>query len=104
MPGWSEVELDVFGNGEEYGVHLRRRTPCRGHGSPIAKSSRPTGVADGSNSVRPLVRYRTDVLIDTRRLRRIGVVAIGGRAFSADLARGGLRLTTLRRLAKKPSL
>jgi hypothetical protein len=61
------------------------------------------GVADGSNSVRPLVRYRTDVLIDTRRLRRSGVDAIG-RAFSADLAPGGLRFTTLRRLAKKPSL
>ena len=34
--------------------------------------------------------YRTEGPLDTRRLRRIGVVAIG-RAFSADLAVGGLR-------------
>jgi hypothetical protein len=36
------------------------------------------------------VPYRTDTPLDTRRLRRIGVVAIG-RAFSADLSVGGLR-------------
>jgi hypothetical protein len=35
--------------------------------------------------------YRIDVALDTRRLRRIGVVAIG-RAFSADLSVGGVRL------------
>ena len=37
------------------------------------------------------VPYRTDVPLNTQRLRRIGVVAIG-RAFSADLAVGGVRL------------
>jgi hypothetical protein len=34
--------------------------------------------------------YRTDIPLDLRRLRRLGLVAIG-RAFSADLAVGGLR-------------
>ena len=37
------------------------------------------------------VPHRTDVALDVRRLRRIGLVAIG-RAFGADLALGGLRL------------
>ena len=34
--------------------------------------------------------YRTDIALDVRRLRRIGIVAIG-RAFSADICVGGLR-------------
>ena len=37
------------------------------------------------------VPHRTEVALDTHRLKRIGVVAIG-RAFSADLYLGGLRL------------
>ena len=48
------------------------------------------------------VPRRTDVLLDTHRLRRIGLVAIG-RAFSADLAVGGLRFMRLLWSVKEPS-
>ena len=48
------------------------------------------------------VPHRTDVLLDTHRLRRIGLVAIA-RAFSADLALGGLRFMTSPRSVKEPS-
>ena len=48
------------------------------------------------------VAHRTDLLLDTHRLRRIGVVAIG-RTFSADLALGGVRLITLPWSVKEPS-
>ncbi len=40
--------------------------------------------------VQDFTPYRTDIALDVRRLRRIGIVAIG-RAFSADICVGGLR-------------
>jgi Complex I intermediate-associated protein 30 (CIA30) len=99
---WSGIELDVFGNGEEYGVHLRTHALTRPW-----QSYRQTFKADAEwRTVQlPFDRFaphRTDILLDTHRLRRIGVVAIG-RAFSADLALGGLRFMTSPRLAKELS-
>ncbi len=87
---WRGIELDVFGNGEEYGVHLR-----------TTKLTRPwqsyrqsfTAAAKWQTIQLPFDRfspYRTDIPLDIQRLRRIGVVAIG-RAFEADLSLGGLR-------------
>ena len=100
--GWSGIELDVFGNGEEYGVHLRTdalNRPWQSYRQIF------TAYAEWRTVQLPFdhfVPYRTDVPLDTRRLRRIGVVAIG-RAFAPDLALGGLRFMTLPRLAKEPS-
>ena len=90
---WSGIELDVFGNGEEYGVHLRTDALTRPW-----QSYRQIFTADAEWRTVQLpfdhfVPHRTDVLLDTHRLRRIGVVAIG-RAFSCDLALGGLRFMT----------
>ena len=87
---WQGVELDVFGNGEEYGIHLRTEDLTRPW-----QSYRQIFRADPQWRTvqfhfKDFVPYRTEVPLDTRRLRRIGVVAIG-RAFSADLAVGGLR-------------
>jgi hypothetical protein len=87
---WQGVELDVFGNGEEYGVHLRTEDLTRPW-----QSYRQSFHADPQWRTiqfrfKDFVPYRTEVPLDTRRLRRIGLVAIG-RAFSADLAVGGLR-------------
>ncbi len=87
---WRGLELDVYGNGEEYGVHLR-----------TADLSRPWQSYRQSFRAEPrwqtillafpdFVQHRTDMPFNVRRLRRIGVVAIG-RAFAADLAVGGLR-------------
>jgi hypothetical protein len=90
VSAWSGLELDVFGNGEEYGVHLRTSDLTRPW-----QSYRQSFRADPQWRTIPFrfqefVPHRTDVPLDTRRLRRIGVVAIG-RAFSADLAVGGVR-------------
>ncbi len=98
---WSGIELDVFGNGEAYGVHLRTDALTR-----TWQSYRQVFTADAEwRTVRlpfdHFVTHRTDVPLDTRRLRRIGVVAIG-RAFSVDLALGGLRFTALPRSASEP--
>jgi hypothetical protein len=88
--GWSGVELDVVGNGEDYGVHLRTDALTRPW-----QSWRQifTACAEWRTVQLPFDRffpYRTDVALDPRRLRRIGVAAIG-RAFASDLALGGLR-------------
>ncbi len=99
---WSGIELDVFGNGEEYGVHLWTDALTRPW-----QSYRQIFTADAEWQTVQLpfehfVSHRTDVLLDTHRLRRIGVVAIG-RVFSADLVLGGLRFMTLPRSVKEPS-
>lgn len=98
---WGGIELDAFGNGEEYAVHLRT--------DALAKpwqSYRQISTADPQWRMVQLpfdhfVPHRTDILLDTHRLRRIGLVAIG-RAFSADLALGGLRFMRLPRSVKEP--
>jgi hypothetical protein len=91
VSAWSGLELDIFGNGEEYSVHLRTSDLTRPW-----QSYRQSFRADAQWRTIPFrfqefVPYRTDIPLNTRRLRRIGVVAIG-RAFSADLAVGGVRL------------
>jgi hypothetical protein len=91
VSAWSGIELDVFGNGEEYSVHLRTSDLDRPW-----QSYRQSFRADPQWQTIPFrfqefVPYRTDVAFNTRRLKRIGVVAIG-RAFSADLSVGGVRL------------
>jgi Complex I intermediate-associated protein 30 (CIA30) len=87
---WDGFELDVIGNDEEYGVHLRTDAVERPW-----QSYRQSFGADASWRTVQLafadfVPHRIDVPLDVRRLRRIGLVAIG-RAFTADLAVGGVR-------------
>jgi Complex I intermediate-associated protein 30 (CIA30) len=94
---WSGIELDVFGNGEEYGVHLRTDAltgPWQSYRQNFRAHAEWRTVQLPFDDFVP---YRTEIPLDTHRLRRIGVVAIG-RAFSADLALGGLRFTTLPRV------
>lgn len=84
---WQGIELDVFGNGEAYGIHLRAEDLTRPW-----QSYRQSFRADPQWRIIQFrfvdfVPYRTEAPLDTRRLRRIGVVAIG-RAFSADVAVG----------------
>ena len=87
---WQGLELDVFGNGEKYSIHLRTEDLTRPW-----QSYRQSFRADPQWRTIPFrfqdfAPYRTEALLDTRRLRRIGVVAIG-RRFAADLAIGGVR-------------
>jgi Complex I intermediate-associated protein 30 (CIA30) len=87
---WQGVEFDVFGNGEEYSIHLRTEDltrPWQSYRHTVRAESQWRTI---QCRFQDFVPYRTDTPLDTRRLRRIGVVAIG-RAFSADLSVGGLR-------------
>ena len=94
---WSGIELDVFGNGEEYGVHLRTDALTRPWQSYRQVFKACAEWRTVQLPFEHFVPHRTDIPLDTHRLRRIGVVAIG-RAFFADLALGGLRFVTAPRL------
>ncbi|MGA8157520.1 MAG: CIA30 family protein [Rhodoplanes sp.] len=91
VSAWSGLELDVFGNGEEYSVHLRTSDLTRPWQSYRQSFRADPQWRTAYFRFEEFVPYRTDVPLNTKRLRRIGVVAIG-RAFSADLAVGGVRL------------
>jgi len=87
---WRGIELDALGNGEEYAVHLRTpdlTRPWQSYRQSFKAEPRWQTIQLPFDKFVP---YRTEAPLDTRRLRRIGVVAIG-RAFSADLSIGGLR-------------
>jgi hypothetical protein len=89
--GWDGIALEVFGNGESYGVHLRTDAPTR------PWQSWRQGVVAEPAWQRMILRFdgfrphRIDAALDPARLRRLGLVAIG-RAFDADLALGGVWL------------
>lgn len=79
------VEIDVFGNGERYAAHLRTAAvtlPWQSyrHGFLAVPSWRRIRLRFAD-----FEPYRISDRLDVRRLRRIGIVAIG-RAFTADLA------------------
>ena len=84
------LEIEVYGNGETYGLHLRTAELSRPW-----QSYRQSFLADASwRTVRlafsGFVPHRTDVPFDAGRIRRLGLVAIG-RAFKADLALAAIR-------------
>ena len=79
------LEIDVLGNHERYSVHLRTTEIMRPQ-----QSYRQSFLAaqDWQTLQLPFVQFRphrTDIPIDTTRLSRIGLVAIG-REFTAELA------------------
>lgn len=79
------IAIDVFGNHENYGVHLRTTEITRPQ-----QSYRQSFVAKPYWQALRLpfaqfAAYRTDIPLNTKRLRRIGLVAIG-RDFAASLA------------------
>jgi len=83
--GFAGLEMDVLGNHESYGAHLRTTDITRPQ-----QSYRQSFVAtpDWQTLRLPFVQFmphRIDIPLDVGRLRRIGLVAIG-REFAADLA------------------
>jgi hypothetical protein len=87
---WDGIELDVIGNDEDYGVHLRTdavERPWQSYRQSFRAGAawRPVRLAFAD-----FVPHRIEVPLKVRALRRIGLVAIG-RAFAADLAVGGVR-------------
>lgn len=83
--GHQGVRLLVRGNGESYAVHLRtpdNRRPWQSYRAQF--EARPTWhTIDLAFST--FTPHRLETPLDTTRLRRLGLVAIG-RAFTADLA------------------
>jgi hypothetical protein len=87
---WSGIEVDVFGNGEEYGVNLRTTDLTR----PWQSYRQTFRAVSHWQTVRlpfeSFVPNRTDIPLDVHRLRRLGIIGIG-REFFADISIGGLR-------------
>lgn len=79
------VRLTVRGNNEQYSVHLRTPDNVRPWQSYRAHFFATREWANIDLPFTTFVPYRLDAALDTARLRRIGLVAIG-RAFQADLA------------------
>src|SRR5271166_926849 len=90
---WRGIELDVFGNDEEYNIHLRTEGLTRPWQSYRQSFRADPRWRTFKFQFQDFLPYRTDTALDTRRLRRIGLVAIG-RTFSADLSVAGLRYLT----------
>jgi hypothetical protein len=88
--GFAGVEIEVTGNGEAYGLHLRTADVVR----PWQSYRQPFEAGEAWRTVRlafaGFLPHRIDAVFDPSRLRRIGLVAIG-RAFKADLAVSSIR-------------
>lgn len=83
------VRIIVRGNGEKYSVHLRTPDNVRPWQSYRAHFTAGPDWKTIDLPFKTFVPYRLETPLDTTRLRRIGLVAIG-RAFYADLAVSGL--------------
>lgn len=85
------IAITVAGNGQDYGLHLRTAELTRPWQS---YRTRFVATPDWQEILCPFssfVPHRTETPLNLRLLRRLGIVAIG-RAFTADVAVGGLRL------------
>ena len=79
------MRIFVRGNGEKYSVHLRTLDNVRPWQSYRAHFTAGSDWETMDLPFETFVPYRLEAPLDTTRLRRIGLVAIG-RAFYADLA------------------
>jgi hypothetical protein len=82
--GYRGIRLTVQGNGEPYSVHLRTSDAVRPWQSYRAHFNTTTGWETIDLPFEKFAPYRLEASLNTTKLRRIGLVAIG-RAFSADL-------------------
>lgn len=77
--------LEVSGNGERYGVHLRTTELVRPQHSYRSSFTATTKLERLEFPFAQFVPHRVETPLNVARLRRIGLVAIG-RAFDADLS------------------
>ena len=87
---WRGIEVDACGNGETYNLHLRTADIVRPWQSYRSKFRAEDQWKTHRLLFAGFDAHRIDTPLDVRRLRRIGIVAIG-RNFDADLAIGGIR-------------
>lgn len=88
--GYTGIAVEVSGNGEAYGLHLRTPDIARPWESYRQSFRAEPEWREVRLPFSGFVPHRIDVPLDVRRLRRLGLVAIG-RAFTADLAVSGVR-------------
>jgi hypothetical protein len=88
--GWRGIALDVYGNGEVYNLHLRTADVTRPWQSYRRSFHAPPAWTTVHLAFADFSAHRLEAPFDVHRLRRLGVVAIG-RAFTADIAVGGVR-------------
>ncbi|WP_043540225.1 CIA30 family protein [Salinarimonas rosea] len=91
LSGFAGLELEVLGNGEGYGVHLRTRDvtrPWQSYRAGFVAAPEWTRLRLPFAGFRA---HRIETPLDLSGARRIGLVAIG-RAFDADLALARLSL------------
>jgi hypothetical protein len=89
--GYQGVLIDVYGNAETYNVHLRTAGMWLPWQSYRASFTAPAEWRTVRIPFAQFQPYRMRKDLDTRRLKRLGLVAIG-RAFSADLCLSRLAL------------
>ena len=84
---WVGLRLMVFGNDEEYGLHLRTDAVERPWQSYRQSFTAPPAWTEIDLPFTAMTPHRLEAPFDPARLKRLGLVAIG-RAFQADLALG----------------
>ena len=82
---WTGIEIDVFGNGERYNLHLRTADVVRPWQSYRAEFFATPEWQTIRLPFATFEPHRIDAPLDLACLRRLGIVAIG-RAFAADVA------------------
>jgi hypothetical protein len=88
--GWQGIEIDVYGRSDTYDLRLRTAEliqPWQSYRQTFAIEPKWKTVQLPFEDFKP---HRTQTPLNRGRLRRLGLVAIG-KAFSADLALGGVR-------------
>ena len=88
---YSGIMLQVYGNNQQYNIHLRTSDvwlPWQSYRSTFNAPTEWQTIHFPFSEFRP---YRIDEPMDIAKLKRIGIVAIG-RAFDADLCIGKLAL------------
>ena len=84
VPAYTGIELDVYGNGEPYNLHLRTADLWLPWQSWRTTFTAPAGWQTVRLPFAGFSAYRTGKTLRLDRLERIGLIAIG-RAFTADL-------------------
>lgn len=84
------IRLVVRGNGEKYSLHLRTPDNARPWQSYRAEFTAGTDWQSIDLPFDDFAPYRLETPLDTTRLKRLGLVAIG-RAFSADIMVSSIR-------------
>ena len=88
---WAAVEVDVLGHGEEYDFRLRTSDLTRPWQSYRASFVAPNSWTTVHIPFEDFKAHKTDIPLNTKRIRRMGVLAIG-RVFSVDIAVSAVRL------------